>query len=468
MKKVFWVAWRELTTTVLTKGFLIGVLAAPLAMGLLVFLMPRLMDEKAPAIRGEVAVLDPTGEVGPAVADLLAPETLAARRVESLAAVREAVPESVKPLVEGEAARRSMEDALTDAMGEVPSFTVTVESGPGSLDAALEGAKARLVSGADRGSGEELLAVVVVHPDAVDRDAGRLEYGSYDLFVREKLDDRVSDEIHYALRRALVDARAERFEIARDELRELVYVPRVSSVTVTAGGERATLDVANILLPVGFMVLLIISVMTSGQYLMTTVIEEKSSRVVEVLLSAVSPMELMTGKILGQLGVGFLVLGLYLGLGIVALVSFALLGVLDVGLLAYLFLFYLVSFFTLASLMAAVGAAVNELREAQTLMLPIILLVMVPWMFWLPISRNPDSALAVSLSFLPPVNAFVMLLRLTSTSPPPTWQVWLSLAVGAAGAWAAVWLAAKVFRVGLLMYGKPPDLKTLLHWIRMA
>ena len=221
-------------------------------------------------------------------------------------------------------------------------------------------------------------------------------------------------------------------------------------------------------MPLAFIGLVLMSVMVSGQYLLTTTIEEKQSRVVEMLLSAVSPMELMTGKILGQFCVGLVVLVLYSGIGLVALVSFAVSGVLDTSLVLYLFVSYVIAYFVIASLMAAVGAAVNELREAQTLMTPLMVIVMVAWLLWLPISRNPDSMLALVTSFLPPVNTFAMLLRITSSSPPPTWQILLSLAIGVASVFAALWFAGKVFRIGLLMHGKPPNLRTLVQWSRMA
>jgi ABC-type Na+ efflux pump permease subunit len=201
---------------------------------------------------------------------------------------------------------------------------------------------------------------------------------------------------------------------------------------------------------------------------MTTTVEEKSSRVAEVLLSAVSPMQLMTGKIVGQMAVGFLVLAVYAGMGVGALVSFALLGVLDPMLLVYLFIFYLIAYFVIASLLAAVGAAVNEMREAQSLMGPIMMVLMIPWILWMPISRDPDSLFAVVTSFLPPLNPFVMMIRLASTSPPPWWQVWLSIGIGVVSVYGALWFAAKVFRVGLLMYGKPPNFRTLIRWVRMA
>jgi ABC-type Na+ efflux pump permease subunit len=176
----------------------------------------------------------------------------------------------------------------------------------------------------------------------------------------------------------------------------------------------------------------------------------------------------MTGKVVGQMVVGATILTLYAGMGIAALVTFSLMGLIDPSLFFYLVVFFLIAYFVVASLMAAVGAAVNEMREAQTLMTPIVLVMMIPWMLWLPISRDPNSLFATVSSLLPPVNTFVMMLRMTSTTPPPLWQVWLSILIGIGSVYAALWFAAKVFRIGILMHGKPPDFATLVKWVRMA
>ena len=72
------------------------------------------------------------------------------------------------------------------------------------------------------------------------------------------------------------------------------------------------------------------------------------------------------------------------------------------------------------------------------------------------------------MSFVPPVNTFAMLLRMSSATPPPLWQVWLTIVISSAAVYAALWFAAKVFRVGLLMHGKPPNVATLVRWIKMA
>jgi ABC-2 type transport system permease protein len=141
---------------------------------------------------------------------------------------------------------------------------------------------------------------------------------------------------------------------------------------------------------------------------------------------------------------------------------------LDFKLILYLLIFYLIAFFTIGSLMMAVGAAVNDMREAQQLMMPLMLTMMLPWILWWPIVQNPSSTLAVVISFVPPVNSFGMLLRAASSAPPPAWQIWLSIGAGIAGAFGALWFAAKVFRVGVLMFGKPPNLRTLVAWVRAA
>ena len=155
-------------------------------------------------------------------------------------------------------------------------------------------------------------------------------------------------------------------------------------------------------------------------------------------------------------------------MGLAALASFALFGLIDAWLIGYLLIFYVVTYLIIGSMMAAVGSAVSELREAQSLMTPFMLLLSAPWMFWWYVAANPDSTFSLVLSFIPPMNGFVILVRLASFSPPPVWQVGLSITVGVLAVFGALWVAAKVFRVGLLMHGKPPNLATLVRWVRMA
>jgi ABC-type Na+ efflux pump permease subunit len=462
VKKIFHVAVREFIATVATKGFILGIVVTPLIMVIAIFGMKLLFNEKAPPIEGEVAVIDPTGQVFDGLHDYLRPEAIAERRDDFQELVRKQIPDEVKQITEATGRGEAAEMALQAMVIDAPKLDVVELDRSSDLDEAKE----PLREGDAKTGGR--LALVVVHEDAVLKPEDQKQFGRYDLFVKKGLDDRITDEIKGGLRRTIVDARIREAGLDRERIDALTSVGRVRSTTVTEEGEKQTNEVFNFLMPMGFMLLLFISVLSGGQYLMTTTIEEKSSRVVEVLLSAVSPMELMTGKIIGQMCVGFVILGVYGGMGISALIAFAMFGLLDVMNLVYLVIFYLIAYFVMASLMAAIGAAVNEMREAQTFMTPVMLTMVIPWILWAPISRDPNSVFATTMSFIPPVNTFVMMLRKTATTPPPDWQVWLSIAIGIASVYGALWFAAKVFRVGLLMYGKPPDFKTLIRWVRMS
>ena len=155
-------------------------------------------------------------------------------------------------------------------------------------------------------------------------------------------------------------------------------------------------------------------------------------------------------------------------MGIALLGFFALFGLLDISLIFYLLLFFITTYLVMGSLMMAVGAAVNDMKEAQGLMAPLTIVFIIPWILWMPISQDPGSALSVAMSFIPPVNSFAMLLRMASSMPPPIWQVWISIAISVASVFCALWFTAKVFRIGLLMYGKPPNFATLIRWVRAA
>jgi ABC-2 type transport system permease protein len=461
MKKILLVAQREFLATAGTRAFIFGVLVTPVLIGALLFILPRMMHNSPPMVVGDVAIIDPTGEVTPALEAYLTKDQLAKRRDASYKRLQEAMPAALRSAAPG----AQVDSALNTALGDVPVLTVV----PLSPGADVESAKNPLRAVPDQGeTASSRLALVVVHPDAVDRASGKAAFGSYEIFVRAKLDDRVEGEISDGVRDAIIGARLRRSGLDRTQINALTRIDRVTSTTVTAAGEDRSNRVLNQIMPMMFMGLLLVSVMLSGQYLLTTTIEEKQSRVVEVLLSATSPMELMVGKIFGQMAVGFLVLALYLGLGIMALLSFASLGMLDPMLIVFLLLFFCIAYLTVGAFMAAIGAAVNDIREAQGLMTPVMMVIMVPWILWMPISRDPNSVFATVLSFIPPVSSFVTMLRMASVTPPPLWQSLLSVVVSAAGAVAMLWFAAKVFRIGLLMFGKPPNFATLVRWVRMS
>jgi ABC-2 type transport system permease protein len=126
------------------------------------------------------------------------------------------------------------------------------------------------------------------------------------------------------------------------------------------------------------------------------------------------------------------------------------------------------AYFMIASLMAAVGSAVTDIREANTLVMPVMLIAMIPLILWLPISQDPNGGIATAFSYIPPAIPFVMILRIAADEPVPLWQIPATIAWGYACVLAMVWIAAKIFRVGVLMYGKPPSPFQLLKWLRYA
>ncbi len=486
MTRVFYVASREFLATVATKGFVIGLLIAPALILIGVALVPRLLAlREAPSIDGEIAIVDPTGEVAAGLRAHLDPAAVAGRRGELVERVLSAaeLPEQVRRLASG-VGQGAADEVMQTALGSMPHLDVSVL--PVGVD--IEREKTTLIRDDDDAG---RLALVIVHDNATtlarapdpapagryetpagryETPAGRYETpaGTYDLFVRRGLDNRIISEIRSGLRDAIIDARVRTAGLDRNLVENLTRVRPPPSVVVTAEEERSRSGAFDQVLPIAFMILLMVSVMTGGQSLLTNTVEEKSNRVVEVLLAAVSPLELMTGKILGQMAVGFVVLGVYIAMGLAALASFALFGLIDAWLIGYLLIFYVITYLIIGSMMAAVGSAVSELREAQALMTPFMLLLSAPWMFWWYVAANPDSTFSLVLSFIPPMNGFVILVRLASFSPPPAWQVWLSITVGVLAVFSALWVAAKVFRVGLLMHGKPPNLATLVRWVRMA
>jgi len=464
MNKTFHIALREFKATVLTKGFLVGVLILPVLMLGAIPAAMLLITNKPPAVRGVVAVVDRSPAATPALPDLLAsltPDSFARSERENRERAARLAAEAVES-----ATGEKLPPAADTALAAVPADAPQISVDPLPPDTDVEEAKASLLGGTTFDGSR--LALLVIDPTAVVKPDADPAFGGYQLFVKRKLDARVEGLINDLARRGVLDARLR--ANGEDPLRmaALMSLPEPKAVAVTEAGDKASGGFQQMMLPLGFMLLLWIAVFTGGQYLLTSTIEEKSNRIMEVLLSAVSPVQLMTGKILGQMSAGLLILLLYSGLGISSLLFFNRSDLLDWTNVLFLILFFFIAFFLIASMMAAIGSVVTDVHEAQTLLTPIMLVVMTPMLLMMPIIWNPKSALATTLSFIPPINPFVMVLRLSSSDPPPLWQTLLSLAVGVVAAYLMVRAAAKIFRVGVLLYGKPPNFATLVRWVRMA
>ena len=451
MNRILLVARREFMATLSNRGFLIGLFIFPALIALAVVAGPRLLSAATqPKVVGQITVIDLTGRVVPILRSTLAPEGIRARRREN--AVR-----TMRNLPGGAAS----EAVIQRAIGAVPELTLVER--PADADVAAE---KESLSSADPAA--RSLALVVIHRNAAEAANGSGDFGTYDLYASRGLNGDTETALYESMREALVQARLGVAALDPQRIQTMTRVTRPNSVIVSVEGEQKSERRITQALPFVVGMLLFIGVITGGQTLMTSTVEEKSSRVVEVLLSAVSPFQLMAGKLIGQLGIGLIALSIYLGLGLLALYSFATLGIIDPMLIVYLLMFFLITYLVFGALMMSIGAAVNEIQEAQSLMGPVLLLLMIPYMLSPMIGRAPNSPLSLALSFIPPVNTITMMTRMASDSPPPAWQVWLTLVIGLGGACAAVWFAGKVFKVGLLMHGKPPNVATLIRWAREA
>jgi ABC-2 type transport system permease protein len=467
MSKVTRVAGREFASTAITKGFIIGALVMPAAIGALMPLIILLtMSAQPPADTGTVYILDRSGDVSETLSNRLAPENVEARWQERFEQAKD-IAKNILPTGQDQ-----VEQGMANAQSFIkfPNFRVIPTGPDANIDELKDELQAQVVAeGRAKGDIETVLAIIDIDADAttiVNEEEG---YGGFQVFLRPKLNEETIGEIKDGVRWSIRERRYDNAGISRDQVGEIHNITERASQEITEEGEKkAASEFTNFIIPIISLILLLVASMTGGQYLLTTTVEEKSNRVVEVILSACSPMELMTGKILGQMFVGLSLLVVYSWLGIFALFFMERMDLIEWTTIVLIFVFFILAYFMFASLMAAIGSAVNEMREAQSLMTPVILLMMIPYFFFMPVIRAPNSMLSTVSSFVPPISPFIMIMRVASNDPPPVWQTLLVILVNAVAVVVFLWFAAKVFRVGLLMFGKPPNIRTLIKWVRMA
>ncbi|MFO0962727.1 MAG: ABC transporter permease [Phycisphaerales bacterium] len=448
--KTMAVAFREFRHTVLTKGFIFGALVLPVMLAMGFAAIGLLIDTKMAPVSGSVAVVDPSGAVADFVQEELSAESVQkkqARAKEKASSIVGSGPMS----------------SAAAAAAELPTVNLKVES---IADTAQEEALRRRVQE------DGLVGLAIIPPEVLlaDPKDAKGQPATFTLIVPSKSPPRLTSLLENSVAAAIVKARVKRAGNDYASLKSLLSVPDTAVRRLSADGTEARESVvAKTLLPMGFMMLLWVTTFTSGQYLLTSTIEEKSSKVMEVILSAVSPMQLLAGKIIGYALVSALMLGMYGGSAIAALSAASMGDLVSVQKILLLVVYFLMAYAFVAIMMASVGSAVNDLREAQSLVGPAMMILMVPLVLWMPISDQPNGMLATVMSFVPPAIPFVMVLRVTASSEPvAAWQIAASIVWGFACAFGFLWAGAKIFRVGVLMQGKPPTPRELLKWIRMA
>jgi ABC-2 type transport system permease protein len=252
-------------------------------------------------------------------------------------------------------------------------------------------------------------------------------------------------------------------------LAELRNVP-IERVEVGATDDAQRIEsesqrVTKMMVPFFFMFLIYMGIVGMGQHMLSSIIEEKNSRVIEVLLSALSPFQLMAGKILGLGGIGLTVMSLWTVAAYIAARWQGLNIDVTAELALYFVIYYVLGFLLFNSMMVGIGSICNTIKETQSLMTPIMMVFILPLMGWFKLVQDPGGTLARVLSFVPPVTPMVMILRLSAGFDIWVGEILFSIVLLAATVLATIWAAAKVFRTGILMYGKRPGLREVIKWL---
>ena len=445
MKKLWAVFKREYIQTVRKKSFIILTILAPFLMaGLMLF--PALIASRGFGEK-KVAVLDATGRLREAIEG----------------AERSAGARSTGPARKSSSLKRDRRD-------EIPLKIRTQYVSIEGIDA-RESVKpyiARL-NGDDKE--RALDGVFVIPADAFADRALKLTYysrSSTDLIGQERLGRIVN--------RALARSRLEDKGLDPAEVDGLLEELSVDAIQVSKSGAETKGGRMNFFVGLVFVMLILIPVAIYGQEIMRGIIQEKTERIVEILVSSMSPMELLSGKILGMAAVGLTQIAVWMAMAsLLAVFSTAMMSAsganigqfLRPAVAAYFLIFFILAYLIYVCVYAVAGAIVNSEKEAQQVVAPVILLLMAPWFLIMPIIMNPDSTMATVLSLIPVYTPITMFVRVL-VSEPPFWQVLLSITLSIVTIVGMLWVTAKIFRLGLLSYGKRPTIPELWRWLKVA
>ena len=291
--------------------------------------------------------------------------------------------------------------------------------------------------------------------------------------ARDAADFQTSAVVRSALRTALVKQYLEQKGMTGPQVDTLLTPVVLRTVHITKGHEGAS---GMTVFVTGFIMvmLLYVNVLVYGMSVMRSIIEEKNSRILEVLLSSVTAKELLAGKILGVGAVGltqiliWLVIGSLFSIpGMVAAKAYLSNVHIAVSAIAWFGVFFLLGYFLYSTVYAALGAMVNSDQEAQQMQWLVLLPVVLSVFLANPVMQHPDSPMAVWLSLVPFLAPILMFIRVVGEQPP-AWQVALCLTLMLATIYGLLALSSRIYRVGILMYGKRPTLPELRRWLKYA
>ncbi|HER43130.1 MAG TPA: ABC transporter permease, partial [Candidatus Eisenbacteria bacterium] len=281
------------------------------------------------------------------------------------------------------------------------------------------------------------------------------------------------ERIERALSHAVIGRRLSAEGMDYDSIRSLIKGVKVEALRLKKGEEKKgdfTLVYVTSFL---FIMMLYMTILLWGVAVMRSIIEDKNSRVIEVLLSSLKAKDLMMGKILGVGSVGLTQYAIWAAFaGLLSLYAMSMGGMgqyihfTPITLLFFV-VFYVLGFLFYSTLFAMIGSVCNTDQEAQQMQTPIVLCLVFTLVTPMAVFQNPDGAFATIVSLIPFFAPITMFLRINLLMPP-AWQILLSIALLVASIYLAGIVAAKIFRIGILMYGKRPDAREIVKWMKRA
>jgi len=362
------------------------------------------------------------------------------------------------------------------AMGErgrsAGPLELTIEYVPAPRDSEtiLRETLARL-NEASRRNPQRVDGVLAIPSDALSNPAARMTY-----YTRTSADFMTQERLARLVNHALVRIRLTGRGLAANEIDGLLRSAPLESVAISSTGAKKKGGELNFLAAFVFILLLLLPMLIYGQEIMRGIVAEKTDRVVEILVSSMSAMELLAGKVLGLAAAGLTQVGVWLSMGAVAAgfagaasagAGFRPLDLINPRLMVFFLVFYVLGYLVYACIYAVGGAISNSDKEAQQVAAPLILVIMIPWILAMPMLQSPQSALAITLSLVPIFTPITMFLRIV-VSEPPAWQIALSILLSVITIYILFWITAKIFRVGILSYGKRPTIPELVKWLKLA
>jgi ABC-2 type transport system permease protein len=451
MRKFLAVVKREYVQRVRTKMFIVATILGPLVMSLF-GVVPALIFSIEAGAPVRIAVVDQTGKL----------YTRLYRAI--LNEIKDAADEGAQTAVDPKALNAKSSDRLPQA-GKQQRQKFELE------EVALNGLPIDRLSIelSERVRSKDLDGYLIL-------PANLLQDGKAEFFGRNTGDLFTSGRLEDGLTRAVREQRFADAGIKTDVIRELSKPVKLQSYKIgEKGAEQDSGEGFILVFATGFIIYL--TILMYGQLILGAVIEEKETRIAEILFSSVKPFVLMVGKLIGVSLVALTQLAVW-GL---AFAAFALFGVgvlVSKGLpvhiphiapiiFVYFTLFFLLGYFIYATVYALIGSMVTTTQEGGQLAMPIILLLVIGFYLAFPVIQSPDSPFAFWVSMVPFFSPITMLVRIVTQTPPLS-QILLSLLIGFGTVLLLTWLAGRIYRVGMLMYGKKASIPEVWRWVRQA